>query len=287
MTATKRRLRAGLVALAAVGGLLAAGGLGAAGGLAAPSSAPVDQTRLGSAHQGPRAEAAGYRLGRRVAAARRFAASRAGRVSFAFIDERRRVRGFHRGRRHYSASVVKAMLLVAYVRRIPGRRLRRSEKAVLGPMMKRSDNGAANRIFATVGAAGLQRLARRTGMRRFSTQSVWGLSEITPRDQARFFYRLRRFVPGRHRKYVNHVLSHVVNGQRWGVPPAKPRRWRIYFKGGWVPPSRVNQVALLRRGKRKLAIAVFTEGNPSFGYGQETIEGVARRLLRRYNRATR
>ncbi len=43
----------------------------------------------------------------------------------------------------------------------------------------------------------------------------------------------------------------------------------------------VNQVGLLERGNKHIAIAVFTDGDPSFGYGQKTIQGVAQRLLLR------
>jgi hypothetical protein len=42
-------------------------------------------------------------------------------------------------------------------------------------------------------------------------------------------------------------------------------------------------VALLQRGKERIAIAVLTEGNPTFGQGQATITGVSRRLLLRLN----
>ena len=156
-------------------------------------------------------------------------------------------------------------------------------------MIQRSDNGAANTIYATVGNDGLNRLARAAGMRRFVPSAIWGLSEITAADQAPFFFRLRRYIPKRHRRFAFHLLSHIVSFQRWGVPRAKPRGWRVYFKGGWVPSSggwRTNQVALLRRGDHKLALAVLTQGNPSLEYGAKTIQGVAARLLRGYNRIT-
>ena len=217
-----------------------------------------------------------------------FARRRAGSVSFAVVDERRRVHGFHRGRRYSSASVVKAMLLVAYLRKgsVRNRRLHGSEKATLGPMIRRSDNAAATRIHNEVGNRGLRRLGRRAGMNRFGSSSTWGGSQITARDQAQFFFRIRGLVPERHRSYALGLLRRIVPGQRWGVPPAKPKGWRVHFKGGWYRGGggwRVHQAALLRRGDRRLAIAVLTEGGPSLGYGASTIRGVTRRLLRGYN----
>jgi beta-lactamase class A len=201
------------------------------------------------------------------------------------MDERRRVHGYRGTVRHSSASVIKAMLLVAYLRDgdVRSRRLRGHEKAVLGPMIRVSDNDAANVVYGRVGANGLDRLARRAGMRRFTSNPVWGGSQITARDQARFFFRIRGLLPKRHRKYGLGLLRRIVSGQRWGIPRAVPHGWRIHFKGGWTPADdgwRVNQVALLRQGNRRLAIAVLTQGNPSLGYGAGTIAGVAARLLR-------
>lgn len=224
----------------------------------------------------------------RMKAAIHFARRRTGAVSFAVVDERSRIHGFHRGARYSSASVVKAMLLVGYLRKggVRGRRLHGSEKATLGPMIRRSDNAAATAIHNRVGNLGLRRLARRAGMKRFTPNDVWGGSQITARDQARFFFRIRGLIPERHRSYALGLLRRIVGGQRWGLPPARPKGWRIHFKGGWTPAGggwRVHQVGLLRRGDRHFSIAVLTEGGPSLGYGASTITGVARRLLRGYH----
>jgi hypothetical protein len=120
-------------------------------------------------------------------------------------------------------------------------------------------------------------------MKDLATSPSWGATQISPYDQTRFFYRLDSFVPRRHRAYARALLSGIVDDQRWGLPPAVPSGWRIYFKGGWLPPRVVNQVGLLERGAQRIAIAVFTQGNPTFGYGQGTIQGVASRLLLRLN----
>ena len=254
---------------------------------AATAQQPSAEAPGAAAAAGKKRTIADYPWPRRMKGAVRFARRRAGSVSFAVVDERGRIHGFHRGRRYSSASVVKAMLLVAYLRKggVRGRRLHGSERATLGPMIRRSDNGAATTIHNNVGNSGLRRLARRAGMRRFIPSSTWGGSQITARDQARFFFRIRGLVPARHRPYALGLLRRIVPGQRWGVPPGRPKGWRVHFKGGWYPSGgwRVHQAALLRRGNRRLAIAVLTEGDPSLGYGAGTITGVTRRLLRGYN----
>ena len=124
-------------------------------------------------------------------------------------------------------------------------------------------------------------------MKRFIPNEVWGGSQITARDQAEFFSRIRDLVPERHRDYALGLLRRVVSGQRWGIPRGNPKGWRVHFKGGWTPSGggwRVHQAALLERGDRQFSLAVLTEGGPSLGYGAATIRGVAQRLLRGYNR---
>jgi hypothetical protein len=177
------------------------------------------------------------------------------------------------------------MLLIAYLNRrdVRGRPLRAGDKALLRPMITRSDNRAASRVRDVVGNAGLAKLARRAHMKDFATAPSWGATRISAYDQARLFWRLDRFVPRRHRRYARSLLAGVIGPQRWGIPPALPAGWRIYFKGGWLPPRVVSQVGLIERGDKRIAIAVLTGGNPSFAYGQQTITGVARRLLTRLN----
>ena len=216
--------------------------------------------------------------------ARRYVATRHGHVSFAVRTERR-VYGHHRLRTVPSVSVLKAMLLVAYLNRdsVRDRRLRDSDLSLLRPMIRRSDNPSANRVSVIVGNAGLRRLARRTGMRRFTpVAGIWGNSRINAADQSRFFLHIDRFVVKRHRATAMRLLSRIVPSQRWGVGQVKPRGFNLYFKGGWGSGSGAadHQVALLRNGRYRVAVAVMTTGNPSHGYAKQTLRGVFRRLLR-------
>jgi hypothetical protein len=150
-----------------------------------------------------------------VRAARAYAQDRAGDVSFAVRTE-----GWARGQRATrvvpAASVLKAMLLVAYLRRpeVKGRQLRRADRDLLAPMVRWSDNVAATRVRDVVGDEGLRRLARRAGMRRFSPAPVWGLSSIDAGEQARFFLAIDAFVPSRHRAYAMRLLGSIVRSQR-------------------------------------------------------------------------
>ena len=222
--------------------------------------------------------------GANVAAAAAFAETRAGPTSFALVDEQGRLRGRLASRLYPSASLLKPMLLVAYLDRPRVRRqaLTPDERALLGPMIRRSANAPASYLVRLLGAPPLDRLAARAGMGHFRLRSPWGLSEVTARGQARFFRRIDRLTPERHRAYARSLLAGVVPSQRWGIPPARPAGWRIFLKGGWGSGTGwvTHQAALLERGERRISLAILTRDNPSHAYGTRTIEGVARRLLR-------
>jgi beta-lactamase class A len=220
----------------------------------------------------------------KVRDARTFADSRRGEVAFA-VRTRTRAWGVRADVQYRSASVVKAMLLVAYLRREDVRRraLRADERALLDPMIRFSRNRAADRVHALVGLDALAGLAGRAGMRAFVPHPVWGGSLITAADQAGFFRRIDRLVPARHRDYAMGLLRGVTAGQRWGLAEALPDGWAIAFKGGWgkgVTRQVTHQAALLTHGGTRVAVAVLTADNPSTRYGAATIRGVAQRLLR-------
>ncbi len=218
-----------------------------------------------------------------MAAANRWADQRQGSISFAVRTERR-VWGRDATRAVPAVSVLKVMLLVAYLRRddVRGRALRPAERALLEPMIRWSDSVAASRVRDIVGNDGLARLARRAGMRRFRAAPIWGNSIVDAADQSRFLLRLERLVPDRHLRTALRLLGSIVPSQRWGIARVRPPGWALYFKSGWGSGSGAadHQVALLRRGRRRLSVAIMTTSNPSHAYAGETEEGIARRLLR-------
>lgn len=219
-----------------------------------------------------------------VDAARAYAQQRQGVISFHVRTERGRW-SLDADRTVPSASVIKAMLMVAYLDRdaVRDRTLTAADRGLLDPMIRRSGNIAATRVRDIVGTEALERLARRAHMTRFSTHPVWGLSRITARDQTRLWLRFESFVPVRHRAYAMGLLAGIVPRQRWGFGRlALPAGWAVFFKGGWGSGTGLveHQVALLRRGEERVAVAILTTGSPSHAYGKRTLRGVAARLLR-------
>ncbi len=201
------------------------------------------------------------------------------------MDSRGRVYGWAPRRAYVSASVTKAMMLVAYLREIGRRAPTASERALLDPMIQSSDNDRADSVYAHVGDAGLLRVAGRAHMRHFRTAGYWASASITAIDQARFFLRIDRLVPRRNRAYARHLLSSIVPAQRWGFSRYAQRAgFRTFFKGGWrgtATGSLVHEAALFERRGVRFAMAVLTDGNPSHEYGTATLRGVAWRIFGR------
>jgi D-alanyl-D-alanine dipeptidase len=230
----------------------------------------------------------------RVRAVRRFLRDRGGTNSWALIDSWGRLRGFAPHRVYVSASLVKAMLLVAYLRRIGNRMPDGAEQASLGPMITTSSNDAADTIYHSVGDPALYDLARRAGMTRFSVAGYWGNAHFSAEDQARLFSRVDRLVPKASRAYARSLLSSIVGYQRWGFSRfSLAHGWRTFFKGGWrgtAAGQLVHEAALFQRGDTRVSMAVLTDGNPSHDHGTETLREVARRIFserRRPNSADR
>jgi hypothetical protein len=218
-----------------------------------------------------------------IGAAARFLDARAGRTAFAVVDSRGRVSGVRLHEHFQSASVVKVMMLVAYLRRVAAehRGLDSSDVRLLYPMIHISDNEAASAVLSIVGGAALQRIAREVGMTDYAPGvGWWAFTQTSAIDQARFFYLLPRLIPARFYGYARYLLSTIEPSQSWGVPPVARPRWQVFFKTGALPSEGLfNEVARLERGPVTFTVAVFTDGDPSMAYGEGTIEGVGRELL--------
>jgi beta-lactamase class A len=215
-----------------------------------------------------------------VAAANAFAATRAGEVSFAVRTEAQ-LWGRAPDRVVRSASVVKALVLVVQLRAARDRALTAEERALLDPMVRKSDNDATSALVTRLGRERIERTARQVGMPRFRFGARWGGSEITAREQTRFFLRIDATMPARHRSYGMRLLQTIVPSQRWGVGEVIPAGWTVWFKGGWGSGAGAvdHQVALLARGQERVAVAVLSTNQLSHRYGKVTLRGMFAALV--------
>lgn len=218
-----------------------------------------------------------------IAAATRYLDGRSGRTSFAVVDSKGRLSGT-RLREHFeTASVVKVMMLAAYLqmRSAQHRGLSSSDDALLYPMIHESNNESASAVFGIVGSGAVSRIARESGMGDYAPGvGWWAFTQTSAADQARFFFALDRLIPRQFYAYARGLMAGIEPSQSWGVPPVARPRWQVFFKTGALPSQGLfNEVARLERPGVTFTIAVFTDGDPSMEYGEQTIEGVAAILL--------
>ncbi len=206
-------------------------------------------------------------------------------MSFAVVDSRGTEHAFAGDRQFVSASVVKAMLLIAEIDRLhaEGLPLDPTTRSLLERMITYSDNDAADTIYSRVGDRGLFAVARRAGLEHFTVTGYWANAQLTAADMARLMARLDRLLVGAHEPFASDVLDRVVLEQRWGIPAAVAGDgWQQRFKGGWRTTERgqlVHQIARLDRENVTVSLAVLTDGAPSMDYGIATVRGIAERLF--------
>jgi hypothetical protein len=224
---------------------------------------------------------------RAVARADRYLSGRIGHTAFAVVDSEGRLSGVNLHRTFITGSVVKAMLLVAYLRRLGamGRQsVDSSSNSLLYPMIHVSDNDAATRCGSIVGNAGLYSVAAAAGMTDFSVTTDWASAMISAADQAKFFFDMDSLIPREFVGYAHYLLSTIAAYESWGIPAiARPLGYTVFFKGGWRPSPDVylvHQIARLEGHHHRFSIAVMTDGDPDMGYGIDTIQGVTHALLR-------
>jgi hypothetical protein len=226
-----------------------------------------------------------YPPAQRVPVASQYLAGRAGETAFAVIDDHGRLAGRDVHRRFSSASVVKSMMLVAYLQLLARqhRPLDSASRELLYPMIHASDNLAASSVLASVGQQALDRVAHEAGMQDYErSRGWWAFTQVSAADLARLFFRQDALIPHRFDGYARQLLSTIEPSQSWGIPAIARPQFQVYFKGGWLPEEGVvNQAGRLERPRITFAIAVLSSGDPSMAYGEETIGGVTARLLGR------
>jgi hypothetical protein len=221
-----------------------------------------------------------------IARADRYLSGRIGHTAFAVVDSEGRLAGVNLHRTFITGSVVKAMLLVAYLRRLGAmgqHSVDSFSNSLLYPMIHVSDNDAATRCWSIVGNPSLYSVAAAAGMADFSVTTDWASAMISAADQAKFFFDMDSLIPREFVGYAHHLLSTIAAYESWGIPAiARPLGYTVFFKGGWRPSPDVylvHQIARLDGHHHRFSIAVMTDGDPDMGYGIDTIQGVTHALL--------
>ncbi len=236
---------------------------------ASPSTTPQPQP---SATAVP---APAFPSARRIARALAWAEDRGGEVGVAIVDSHGGLHTYDAHRQFQSASLSKAMLLVAYLRGHP--RPTTAMRATLTGMIEESDNADADIVYDVVGNSGLLRVAKLSEMQDFGVGDSWIDARVTAADQARFFYRYQSYLPTRSVALARRLLSGITHMQRWGIPAAAgPAGWKVFFKGGWLGEDNylMNQAAWLERHGVRWSLAILSDDDPTSSYGWQTQKGI-------------
>jgi 3D (Asp-Asp-Asp) domain-containing protein len=209
-------------------------------------------------------------------------------VGFALVDDTGRVLGsVSPNATNASASITKAMVLIAVTQHARGRALTDAERELAVATIRQSDNRAANELFARIGAASVNAVARRAGMTNFRLVQrkqtadgyVLGYSRVSAVDQARLFVRIEELAAARHRAFAMAQLESIEGAGRFGVLDAGINAV-LRSKGGWRPESdggwTVNQAAQVTIGDRTYGFAVVLGRQRTFQAGAAAIASVAR-----------
>jgi hypothetical protein len=201
---------------------------------------------------------------------------------------------FHQDQQFYSASVIKATILAALLRKLmqEHRYLSSAQETLATEMITESDNAAASALWAETGRPSLQHFLNLASMKQtvLGPGGYWGLTLITAHDQMLLLKVLtskNRVLDYASRSYELSLMARVIPSQRWGVPAGAPADVTVHVKNGWLPyPGddwHINSIGSFSGHHRNYLIVVLTAGNPSMDYGIDTVQDVAEVINRDLN----
>jgi Beta-lactamase enzyme family len=204
---------------------------------------------------------------------------------------------YRQDRQYYSASVVKATILAALLRKLmeEHRYLSLAQQTLARKMITESSNSAASRLWAEVGRPSLQHFLNLAKMKQtvLGPGGYWGLTLITAHDEIVLLNLLtsKNSVLDRpSRSYELSLMARVIPSQRWGVPAGAPADLTVHVKNGWLPyPGQdwhINSIGSFSGHHRNYMIVVLTTGNPSMTYGVNTVQDIAEVINHDLNQGT-
>ncbi|MFE2134596.1 serine hydrolase [Streptomyces sp. NPDC059466] len=195
-----------------------------------------------------------------------------------------------------TASIIKVDILATLLLQAQdaGRGLTAQERARAEPMIRHSDNAAANALWREIGRApGLEAANKRLGLTgtKGGTGTRWGLTRTTASDQIRLL-RAVFSTAGKpaaaagglnqeSRNYVRTLMAGVANEQAWGVSAAGGGGSGWALKNGWLQRSTsglwdVNSVGRIMVDGHRYLVAVLSDGSTSMEDGVALVERAAR-----------
>ncbi|MFE1752932.1 serine hydrolase [Streptomyces anandii] len=199
-----------------------------------------------------------------------------------------------------TASIIKVDILATLLLQAQdaGRHLTAQERAHAEPMIKSSDNAAANALWRQIGqATGLESANKRLGLTatKGGPGARWGLTRTTASDQIRL---LRAVFDGQgtasgpktassalteeSKAYIRTLMTRIQSDQAWGVSAASGTQWAL--KNGWLQRNTsglwdVNSVGRITVNGHHYLVAVLSDGSRSMDEGVTLVERTARQAI--------
>jgi hypothetical protein len=199
-------------------------------------------------------------------------------------------------RAYDTASIVKVDILATLLLQAQdaGRHLSAQERDLAEPMIRRSDNAAADTLWRQIGRApGLAAANERLGLSSTTggPGGKWGLTRTTAGDQIRLLRAVFDSGGTAHagsggldaesRTYVRTLMSHVAPEQAWGVSAIGASGSGKALKNGWLQRNTtgrwdVNSVGQVTAKGHRYLVAVLSDGSASMSDGVRLVERTAR-----------
>ncbi|MFF0724543.1 serine hydrolase [Streptomyces sp. NPDC004134] len=185
-----------------------------------------------------------------------------------------------------TASIVKVDILAALLLQAQddGKTLTGAQKKLAAEMIRSSDNDATDALWSDIGGgSGLADANRRLGLTDTEPGDggTWGLTQTTASDQLALLEAVygdgRSPLDGDSRRYVEKLMTSVVDDQRWGVSAAADDAGAAALKNGWLPRSAtglwdINSIGRVEHGGHTLLVAVLSDGHKSHKAGVDAVE---------------
>ncbi len=202
---------------------------------------------------------------------------------------------YHPGDVQDTASIVKVDIMATLMAQLTAsnKPLSSSDTSLLTSMIEVSDNDSATALWNAVGGpSAISQFDFSIGMTE-TTPSLclscagfswpgWGLTTTTAADQITLLRQLA--LPGGpiadpQREKALSLLENITPSEDWGVSRGVPAGVAIALKNGWVPlPDglwQIDSIGWIDGGGRDYLVAVLTNGNPTEGYGIDTIDSLS------------
>jgi beta-lactamase class A len=194
---------------------------------------------------------------------------------------------FQPDRHFYSASVVKATILAALLRKLMVKHqfLSKAQAALATKMITVSDNNAASALWAQVGRGNMQHFLNLARMSQtvLGPGGAWGLTQLTAHDELLLLKLLtskNSVLDAASRNYELSLMARVIRSERWGVPAGAPADVTVHVKNGWLPYPvssdwHINSIGSFSGHHHNYMIVVLTTRNPTMAYGVDTVQRIA------------